>query len=444
MALNLALLSFQRLEEASVIRRVSTTTAGSQGAIDSYRPSLSSNGRYVLFESASGDLVAGDTNGRSDVFLKDMQTGTLTLISSGSDGTIGNDYSNDAQFSADGQSIIFTSKANNLVVGDNNNSLDVFRKNLNTGIVVRLTMSFDGVEANSHSNELVLTPDGRYAVFTSYASNLAINDTNSASDIFLRDLATGGITRASVGRDGIQADSHSSNAVLSSDGRYVAFQSFATNLVGGDTNSSIDIFYKDLLTDAIIRISTSASGTQANNSSRYAQLSANGRYVAFESDASNLVDGDTNSASDVFRKDLLTGEIVRVSTSSGGVQAIGSSHKPSISADGRYVLFESTAHDLVGATSFNLGIFRKDLMTGEIIRLSSVGSATPDGNSTQARFSADGRYIVFETMATDLITGDTNGNRKDIIWVDADRIADGAAIREGRFVELNFGASPTS
>jgi Tol biopolymer transport system component len=444
MALNLALHSFQRLQESSVIQRVSTTSTGSQVSGHAIQASVSADGRYVLFGSDAGGFVAGDTNSSSDVFLKDLKTGELLLISRASDGTLANNQSLNAEFSGDGQSVIFESRASNLVVGDTNTVKDVFHTNLSTGAIARLTTALDGIEARGDSSKPSITSDGRYMVFSSFASNLVLNDTNSQRDIFLRDLVTGALTRVSVGRDGSQSNASSENATLSADGRYVVFESNATNLVGADTNGSTDIFYKDLVTEDVVRLSLSQSGTEANASSLNPRLSANGRYVVFESAASNLVAGDTNGKSDIFRKDLLTGEIARVSVKLDGSEVAGTSSGASISADGRYVLFESQAHDLVGAQADTFtGIYRKDMLTGAVIRISGAGLAA-NGNSSEAKFSADGRFVVFESTATNLVGGDANGASKDIIWVDADRIANGVAIREGRFVELSFGASASS
>ena len=146
-----------------------------------------------------------------------------------------------------GNPAFFESRAGNLVVGDTLGLKDVFRKDISTGIIHRLTMSFDGVETSGDNSVPSVTPDGRYMVFSSFARNLTSNNTNSQRDIFLRDLVTGAITRVSVGRDGIEANGNSDNSTLSTDGRYVVFQSNASNLVGGNTNGTTDIFYKDLI-----------------------------------------------------------------------------------------------------------------------------------------------------------------------------------------------------
>ena len=201
--------------------------------------------------------------------------------------------------------------------------------------------------------------------------------------------------------DAVQLITDGTDAHFSADGRYVVFASAVA--------SNIEIFRTDLLTGEVVRVSTSATGGQADSNSYQPQISADGRYVVFLSDATNLVAGDTNVRSDIFRKDLVTGEIVRVSTSASSGQANNDSYRPQISADGRYVVFTSDASDLVaGDTNVRSDIFRKDLQTGEIIRVStSATGAQASGYSDYAQISADGRYVVFESNATNLVAGDT-------------------------------------
>jgi Tol biopolymer transport system component len=179
------------------------------------------------------------------------------------------------------------------------------------------------------------------------ASNLVSGDTNDARDIFVKDLQTGTTKRISVASDGTQGNNYDSyNASISADGRYVTFYSDATNLVSGDTNDAGDIFVKDLQTGTTNRISVASDGTQGNGNSNIPSISANGRYVAFESGASTLVSGDTNGSSDIFVKDLQTGTTKRISIASDGTQGNGNSYSPSISADGRYVAFVSDSSNL--------------------------------------------------------------------------------------------------
>jgi Ca2+-binding RTX toxin-like protein len=199
--------------------------------------------------------------------------------------------------------VIFESNANNFVTGDTNNTTDIFRKDMLTGTMVRLSVAPYGAQANGSSTNASLSADGRYLVFTSTADNLVAGDLNGVADVFRKDLETGEIVRVSTSTAGFQGNDGSMNGSISADGRYVVFSSYASNLVQGDTNAAVDIFRKDLVTGEVIRLSAAADGTQSNNISFNASISPDGRYVVFESMASNLVADDTGFRSDVFRVD---------------------------------------------------------------------------------------------------------------------------------------------
>jgi len=193
----------------------------------------------------------------------------------------------------------------------------------------------------------VSNADGRYVVFDSLANNLVTGDTNNVYDVFVYDRQTGTTTCVSVGPDGKPANSTSVSPSLSADGRYVAFDSGATNLVTNDTNNRGDCFVYDRQSAITKRVSVASDGTQANANSNISNISANGRYVAFRSEATNLVDGDTNGFDDSFVYDLQTAKIVRVTVADNGTQANSFSYGPSLSGDGRYVVFDSDATNLV-------------------------------------------------------------------------------------------------
>lgn len=210
---------------------------------------------------------------------------------------------------------------------------------------------------NGYSGSPSISADGRYVAFTSRASNLVPNDTNFNTDAFVFDRQTGTLTRVSTAADGTQHNGEHCAVSISANGRYVALASDATNLVPGDTNGIIDVFVKDLQTGNIERVSTASDGTQSSgpNLNAGGALSADGRYIAFVSAASNLVPGDTNDASDVFVKDRVTGVTERVSVANGGIQGNSYSKNTAISGDGRYVAFESIASNLVPGDTNNFG-----------------------------------------------------------------------------------------
>ncbi|AWM86639.1 hypothetical protein C4E04_07785 [Microvirga sp. 17 mud 1-3] len=431
--------------EADITTRVSTGTGGTEANGTSYAGQVSADGRYVVFESDASNLVGGDTNDRSDIFRKDLTTGEIVRVSAAADGHQADKGSFNASVSADGRYVMFETDATNLVAGDTNGLFDVFRKDLVTGEITIVSTDSAAAQANGASAGGRISIDGRHAVFESYAKNLVTGDTNDSSDVFYKDLVTGVVTLVSQTADGNQGDKGSYSSQTSADGRYIVFESDATNLVAGDTNLDTDIFRKDLVTGEIVRVSLGANGEGGNVGSYHAQLSADGRYVVFDSLADNLVAGDTNLQTDIFRKDLLTGEVVRVSVTADGTQVGNSSYNAQISPDGRFVLFESDSSDLVpDDPNIMPGVFRKDLVTGEVVRVSSTLDGTPvDNSSFSGRFSADGRFVMFESSATNLVAGDTN-DAKDIFLFDQQLFANRAAVAQHRYVEATFDVGAAS
>jgi Tol biopolymer transport system component len=333
--------------------RVSVATGGAQGNGDSFGPSISADGRYVVFHSDASNLVSGDINGKRDVFVRDTVANTTALVSADSSGAQGNNDSFGAAISADGHYVIFASNASNLVSGDTNGKQDVFIRDIVASITTRASVSSSGVEGNSDSGwwspyDLAISADGRYVVFGSYASNLVTGDTNGAPDEFLRDTVANTTIRVSVNSSGVQEIGGGSyNPSISADGRYIAFASDATNLVSGDTNGTADVFVRDIIANTTKRVSVNSSDLQGNSGSYNPSISANGRFVAFMSYASNLVSGDTDGATDVFVRDTVTNTTTRISLASSGAQGNANSYSPSISADGHFVAFISDANNLV-------------------------------------------------------------------------------------------------
>jgi len=293
-------------------------------------PSLSDNGRYVVFASSPPDLVAGDDNDRTDVFLRDLGTGTTELVSMNSDGEQGNHVSVGPQISGDGRYVVFNSLADNLAEEDDTNGRhDVFVRDLQEGTTRRVSVGIGG-EPDGASDSATISDDGRFVAFASAASNLVEDDTNGAQDIFVRDLrGSSGPQLVSVSSDGEQANALSGSPVISDDGGRVVFQSTADNLVPNDGNGAQDIFVRDLVAGTTRRASVSSSGVEASEGSFQPSISGNGRFVSFYSAAANLVVGDTNGSGDVFVRDLRTGGIERVSLTSAGGQANGWSYSSS-------------------------------------------------------------------------------------------------------------------
>jgi len=334
---------------AQVTVRVSVNSNGDQANGICLDPSVSADGRYVAFWSYASFLVAGDTNNQPDVFVRDRQTGVTERMSVSSAGAQGDGNCQFSSISADGRYVAFASFASNLVPGDTNEIQDIFVRDRQTGTTERVSVDSAGTQGSMDAHEPSLSADGRYVTFWSEASDYVSNDTNAAGDVFVRDRQTGTTDRVSVDSAGTQGNDWSWFQWISADGRYVAFQSVATNLVPGDTNGFRDVFVRDRLNHTTELVSVGSTGTQGNGDSGYdgCAISGDGRYVAFGSGASNLVVGDTNDVGDVFVCDRQTGTIERVSVDSAGTQGNDTSGVPSLSADGRCVAFGSAASNLV-------------------------------------------------------------------------------------------------
>ena len=437
---------FVRDLSTNTTTRISADSASNQGNNDSFNPSISADGRFVAFASFS-NLVPEDTNNQSDIFVRDLLTNTTTRVSVDSAGNPGNSPSNYSAISADGRFVAFQSYASNLVPGDTNNKNDIFVRDLSTNTTTRASVDSAGFQGNSDSLLPSISADGRFVAFTSFASNRLPGDTNNRDNIFVRDLSTNTTTRVSVDSAGNQGNSDSNNSAISADGRFVAFQSYASNLVPGDTNNRFEIFVRDLSTNTTTRASVDSAGNQGNSDSLTPSISADGRFVAFTSFASNRL-GETNNRDDIFVRDLLTNTTTRVSVDSAGNPGNSDSSSPSISADGRFVAFESQASNLVPGDTNNFfnqaKIFVRDLSTNTTTRV-SVNSAGIQGdeNSFNPSISADGRFVAFSSAASNLVPGDTN-NKQDIFVRDLStntitRVSVDSAGDRGQYDDALFG-----
>jgi Tol biopolymer transport system component len=335
---------------------------------DSSRPSISADGRYVAFVSYASNLVSGDTNYTSDIFVYDTVANTTRIVSVATDGIQGDRDSLTPSISADGRYVAFGSYASTLVSGDTNNVNDTFVYDTVANTTRIVSVATDGTQGNKDSGTPSISADGRYVAFVSDASNLVSGDTNNTSDIFVYDTVANTTRIVSVASDGTQGNAPFYSPSISGDGRYVAFESDASNLVSGDTNDDRDIFVYDTVANTTRRVSVDSNGTQGNGFSYDPSISADGRYVAFTSYASNLVSGDTNNKSDIFVYDTVANTTRRVSVDSNGTEANYDAYyidyavdAPSISADGSRVVFSSYASNLVsGDTNNTADIFVYD------------------------------------------------------------------------------------
>jgi len=360
--------------------------------------------------------------------------GPTERVSLGAGGVEANGFCDFAAISGDGRFVAFLSGASNLVANDSNQMNDVFVRDRQTGVTERVNVSSSGVQANGQSADPAISADGRFVAFDSFASNLVDLDANGLQDVFVHDRLTG--TTELVSLDGsVQRTKASANPAISADGRFVAFES--------NTGNRSDIFVRDRLNGTTTRVSVDSDGNPGSSNSRNAAISADGRFVAFQSFAS-LTPEDNNGHIDIYVHDRdadgngvfdQPGGIATflASVSSTGTLSNGDSQEPAISADGRYVAFESLASNLVaGDGNFDSDVFVHDNLTGatQLISVNALG-APGNMNSQQAWLSADGRFVTFLSAATNLVAGDSNAVI-DVFFVDRDPDGNGVFDEPGK------------
>ena len=403
--------------------RVSERSNGVEGNDDSFWCAISGDGNFVGFTSRASNLIGADRNDATDVFLYNRESGAPEFVSIRSTGTQANRSSEAPSLSHTGRYVAFTTSASNLAIkGDHNGVADVFVYDRNEGRTNRASIRSDLREANGASYDPSISGNGRFVAFTTTASNLAVKgDNNGDADVFVHDRTTLKTNRVSISSKLKEGNSSSFSPSISGDGRMVAFASYANNLVRRDTNRGADIFVYNRSTRKTIRVSIASDGTQANGESSAPMISADGGFVAFHSSASNLVENDTNRSTDVFVHDLSSGETTRVSRGMASSEANGESFIPAISGDGRYVAFQSAASNLVPGdtngtpnTYEGIDVFRHDRQTGQTERV-SVGDNGEQANGPSndpgddPSITADGRYVCFASYASNLVEDDTNG-----------------------------------
>jgi hypothetical protein len=397
---------------AKEIERVSVASGGSQANGSSEAPSISSDGGIVAFISNATNLVAGDTNSAADVFVRDLDTGITQRVSVATAGTQADDDAFTLALSADGRFVAFGSYATNLVAGDTNAKIDVFVHDRDTATTERVSVTSLGAQADNESFSPAISSNGSFVAFRSDATNLVLIDTNNSSDIFVHNRLTGLTERVSVASDGTQANGDSISPAISSDGRFVAFSSEASNLVPGDTNNKADIFLHDRINNTTERIvGPSEFDTGSGIIIVSPAISPDSGFLGFRSNANDLVAGDTNNSFDTFLVDSDTLTAERISVSSSEVEGNSDSSQPSISSNNRYTVFSSIATNLVSQdTNGSEDVFVRDRDLGQTRRVSFAFDGTEgEDDSFSAVISADGQFVAFTSLAENLVANDTNG-----------------------------------
>ena len=409
------------------VGRVGVSTSGAQPTAGATTGTdVSPSGRYVVFTSEATNLVTGDLNNAADVFWRDNQTGVTERVSVA-------DNESEAQFggygglvSADGRYVAFSSDSANLVSADTNLSTDVFLRDRVGGTTTRVSIRTGG-EGDGPSYLQSMTPNARYIVFASDAQNLiGTADQNFSTDVYLRDRTLAKTERVSVASDGTEGDLDSTGGSISDDGRFVTFISNASNFDPTDSGIWADVFVRDRLATApsTTRITALPNADEANADSSNALISGDGKVVAFDTDASNLMTQlDENVTTDVYARVLATGVTERISTGIGGTDSTAFSLVAGISDDARFVLFRSGASNLVLSTlKAASNSFVRDRASGStVLGATSQAQGEPsdpipsNAGSFPNALSGDGRYVLFSSNATDVIqAGDTNGNAADV------------------------------
>jgi hypothetical protein len=399
--------------------RVSVDPAGGDGDAQSIGNSVSNDGRWVAFWSDASNLVSGDTNGKRDIFVRDLQTNTTSLVSVGVGGAPADDINQYPSISGDGRFVAFQSWADNIVPGDTNGFPDIFVRDLKKETTKLVSIDPPLGQANQQSLGSSISTDGRWIAFSSFASNLATGDSNNAEDVFLADRTTGAITLVSKVSN-FSAPGTSNHPDVDADGGVVAFTSTSSRLVSGDANNAADVFTWTKATSAFTLVSTAMGGGSGHGASDDASIDDAGSVVAFDSFADNLVPADGNGMQDVFDRVLTAGTTERDSVTDTGGDGNSVSGGPAISGDGRTVAFWSASMNITpDPFCSEADVFTRDralsvtqklsfAQDGGCARFMGIGAASNTVSNQEV--SGDGNVVGFSTNADNMVTADGNEN----------------------------------
>jgi Tol biopolymer transport system component len=391
------------LEESPTL--ASASGDGVKGNAGGSFPDLAASGTAIAFLSTSTNLDPGDTDAVTDVYVKELRSGDLVLASTSDSGAKANALSTSPAMSGDGGFVAFLSNATNLDPGDTDTTSDVYVKDIATGDVVLASTSFAGVKGDENSFDPDLSGGGERVAFLSFATNFDPLALDGPADLYVKDLATGDLFLASTSSAGVDGGGVIFGPPsISRSGEYVAFITSATNLDPQDTDFRTDVYVKRISDGTLFLASTSPSGTKGLGSSADATVSGRGTTVAFSSLSHNLLPDDTDTVEDVYVKDILTGDLQLASTSDDGVKGNSASFNPQISGNGRWVAFTSSATNLdPGDTDPDIDIYLKDLVTGNLVLVSTSGDGSKgNGRSFQPSISGRGVFVAFQSEATNL------------------------------------------
>jgi uncharacterized repeat protein (TIGR01451 family) len=399
---------------------VSTDAAGTDsGNRDSWAPVFSPDSTEVAFNSIASDLVPGvvDDNELGDVYLRDLTTGTTTLVSANASGTAAADsHSGQPVFSPDGTEIAFVSHAGDLGPTDTNQNNDVYVRDLATGAVTLVSVDASGTTGGQGLSP-TFSPDGSRVAFLSEGSGFGSPDTNGRPDVYVRDRTAGTTTLASANAAGDDSgDAGSDNPVFGPEGLSVAFDSEANDLVANDPHRGGDVFVRDLAAGTTTLVSPRDPEAPGDDGYSFRPaFSPSGEQIVFASGATDLVAHDTNGEFDVFVRDLAAGTTTLVSANAAGTDTgRGSSFGGLFGPSGDEVVFVSTAFDLgpAAARNRNGGVYLRDLRSGvtTLVSVNASGSGSGNRGAGSPAVSPAGNGIAFASSSTDLGPTDPNGS----------------------------------
>jgi hypothetical protein len=324
---------------AGSTKLVSISTTGTRGNNGSYSPSISDNGRFIAFSSASTNFVQGDNNFNNDIFVHDRVDVATKLISVATSGAHGNGYSGEPSINNNGSLVAFESDSSNLIPNDSNGWTDIFVRNWITGTTQLISIAMDGSTGNGKSIYPAVNGNGHIVAFASKASNLVPNDNNGRRDIFVRNWITGRTQLISVAMDGSTGNRSSFEPSINDDGNLVSFGSASSNLVPDDNNDTTDVFVRNTFTGVTELISISSNGIQGDQGSWDSVISPDGRYVVFTSNSTNLIDNSITSGQNLYIRDRIAGVTNLIFSNSG--TTVPWLNSASISRNGLYTVFSS-------------------------------------------------------------------------------------------------------
>jgi Tol biopolymer transport system component len=402
----------ERVEPPGLVSQTPAGVAGN-GVSGVYGLAVSGDGGSVAFSSTATDLVAEDPDPSPDIYVRRPADGTPVLASVTAAGVKGNAMSTRPSLSFDGERVAFLSAATNLDAADDEQRVDAYIKDLDASDVTRVSSTSAGERANGMTSAVALSGNGRRVAFVSRATNLDPRDTDDAPDVYVKSVATGRVTLASIAPDGNKAVARQfgvSGVSMSMNGRRVAFSTDAA-LDPADTNSTKDIYVRDLRTGNLVLASATGDGTIGDAASTDPVLTARGNAVVFASFADNLDPSDREQGSDIYRKSLSIGALSIVSTNLAGEKGNDSSSTPAVSGDGRLIAFASRATNLDPEPDgrWQPDVYVKRLATGYVGSASGHAAQEPPGVvSLYPALPFHGSSVTFVSNATHFTTADTN------------------------------------